>query len=246
MVKHIAVSIVQLHLLRKCHFRCSSASRFGICVADTTFRRGNVSTFHVATVAKPQPRNWPDMLKSCSSPSNIFRFSYNCLRDVVLCSGLGPGMKIISQIFAFFFGGGGGLGMTWSDVCCVAMPPWMAANVVKWRFYVVWNPLCDCQREVLRLLPDVYYLAEFWCFGSWHRETPWLKFTNFLENREGNTPSLFSSCSIILPSFSGCFGSSSSHQARTRNARLFTILFVCTEGVCAVLAECSQFCLRAI
>ena len=36
----------------KCHFRCCLASCFGICVADTTLRRGIVSTFRVATAAK--------------------------------------------------------------------------------------------------------------------------------------------------------------------------------------------------
>ena len=35
-----------------CHSHCMLASRFGICVADNTFWRGNISTFHVATAAE--------------------------------------------------------------------------------------------------------------------------------------------------------------------------------------------------
>ena len=36
----------------KRHLHCSFASCFWICVADTTLRRGNVSTFHIASASK--------------------------------------------------------------------------------------------------------------------------------------------------------------------------------------------------
>ena len=49
----------------KCNSRCSLASRFGICVADITFHRGNVSTFHVATAANVGlPRTGPNLLEN--------------------------------------------------------------------------------------------------------------------------------------------------------------------------------------
>ena len=45
---------------QKCHSRCSLASRFGICVADITFRRGNVSAFH-STSAQGPPQLGPTL-----------------------------------------------------------------------------------------------------------------------------------------------------------------------------------------
>ena len=35
-----------------CHSRCGMASRFGFYVSGTTFRKGNVSMFHVSAAAK--------------------------------------------------------------------------------------------------------------------------------------------------------------------------------------------------